>query len=111
MQPDKTQPHRLCIALYIILDAKCMAATMLNVLCCFLFFTTFFNYRCFRKLESSPQDRWDDMLFHSSRVRYLLTGFYDSPFVTARVKLLSRMAQPYRLRFAIYKWSKPAKHA
>ena len=83
-----------------------MAATMLNALCCFLFFTTFFNHCCFRKLESSPQDRWNDMLFHSSRVRYLLTGFYGSSLVTARVKLQSRIAQPYRLRFAIYKWSK-----
>ncbi|CAH3145097.1 unnamed protein product [Porites lobata] len=46
------------------------------------------------------------MLFHSSRVRYLLTGFYGSSLVTARVKLQSRIAQPYRLRFAIYKWSK-----
>ena len=75
---------------------------MLNALCCFLFFTTFFNHCYFQKLESSPQDRWDDMLFHSSRV----TGFYGSFLVTARVKLLSRMAQLYRLRFAIYKWSK-----
>ena len=46
------------------------------------------------------------MFFHSSRVRYLLTGFYGSSLVTARVKLQSRIVKPYRLRFAIYKWSK-----
>ena len=46
------------------------------------------------------------MLFHSSRVHYLLTGFYGSSLVTARMKLQSRIGQPYRLRFAIYKWSK-----
>ena len=83
-----------------------MAATMLNALCCFLFFTTFFNHCCFRTLGRSPQDRRNDMLFHSSRIRYLLTGFYGSSLVTARVKLQSRIVQPYRLRFAIYKWSK-----
>ena len=79
---------------------------MLNALCCFLFFTTFFNHCCFRTLGRSPHDRRNDMLFHSSRVRYLLTGFYGSSLVTARVKLQSRIVQPYRLRFAIYKWSK-----
>ena len=83
-----------------------MAATMLNALCCFLFFTMSFNHCCFRTLGRSPQDRWNDMLFHPSRVCYLLTGFYGSSLVTARVKLQSRIGQPYRLRFAIYKWSK-----
>ena len=50
-----------------------MAATMLNAICCFLFFTTFFNHCCFRTLGRSPQDRRNDVLFHSSRVCYLLT--------------------------------------
>ena len=83
-----------------------MTATMLNAFCCFLLFTTFFNHCCLRTLGRSPQDRWNDMLFHSSRVRYLLTGFYGSSLATARVKLQLRIVQPYRLRFAIYKWSK-----
>ena len=83
-----------------------MAVTMLNALCCFLFFTTFFNHCCFRMLGRSPQDHRNDMSFNSSRVCYLLTGFYGSSLVTAHVKLQSRIVQPYQLGFAIYKWSK-----
>ena len=68
--------HWLWAQLSLRLDARTWPprCSMLSVV--FLFFTTFFNHCCFRKLESSPQDRWKDTLFHSSRVRYLLTGFY-----------------------------------
>ena len=48
----------------------------------FLLFTTFFNHCCFRTLGRSPQDRSNDMLFHSSRVRYLLTGLYSRNYLT-----------------------------